>query len=161
MHNARLVLTKCKVKFTLMNTSESHTIMKNVGGKVRALRLEKQITLPDLAELAHLSKGLISKIENAEDANPSLDTLYKISEALDVPLSALLETERVQMKRIVPDRPPEWQREVLRWLKTSGKEPDENILNAMYVVNNRKGAKAVDLDTWKFLYQSIKKSFKP
>jgi transcriptional regulator with XRE-family HTH domain len=135
--------------------------MKNVGGKVRALRLEKQITLPDLAELAHLSKGLISKIENAEDANPSLDTLYKISEALDVPLSALLETERVQMKRIVPDRPPEWQREVLRWLKTSGKEPDENILNAMYVVNNRKGAKAVDLDTWKFLYQSIEKSFKP
>jgi transcriptional regulator with XRE-family HTH domain len=135
--------------------------MKNIGGKIRTLRLEKQITLPDLAESAHLSKGLISKIENAEDPNPSLDTLYKIAEALDVPLSAILETERVQMKRIVPDEPPEWQKEIMAWVKSNGKAPDENILNAMYVVNNRKGAKNADIDAWKFLYQSIEKSFKP
>ena len=58
--------------------------MLNIGGRVRALRTEVQITLPALAERSGLSKGLLSKLENGEDPNPSLATLYKISEALDV-----------------------------------------------------------------------------
>ena len=134
--------------------------MKNIGGKIKTLRQEKQFTLPQLAEEAHLSKGLLSKIENSDDANPSLDTLYKIAEALDLSLSELLETEKVQMTRVVPDEPPEWQKGLILHLKENGKEPDQNILNAMYVLRNRKGAKPADLESWKFLYRSIENSFK-
>jgi len=135
--------------------------MKNIGGKIRALRAEKQMTLPQLAEKANLSKGLISKIENAEESNPSLDTLYNIAEALDVSLATFLETEQAQLNRIIPHKPPHWQEGLISYLKENGKEPDQNILNAMYVLRNRKGAKSADLELWKFLYQSIEKSFKP
>ena len=88
--------------------------MKNIGGKIRALRHEKEMTLPALAEKAGLSKGLISNIENSADANPSLDTVHKIAEALDVTLADLLETERVQLNRVVPDSPPTGKRALCR-----------------------------------------------
>ena len=134
--------------------------MKNIGGTIKALRQEKGYTLPTLADRAKLSKGLLSKIENDADANPSLDTLFKIAEALDEPLSAILDTETAQIKKVAPDTAPEWQKPLVSYLKANGKEPDENILSAMYVLRNRKAAKSADLETWKFLYQSIENSFK-
>jgi transcriptional regulator with XRE-family HTH domain len=134
--------------------------MKNIGGKIRTLRAEKQITLPDLADKAKLSKGLLSKIENSEDSNPSLDTLFKLAEALDVTLSELLETEKVQLKRIVPSEPPAWQKGLIAYLKGIGRTPDPNILHAMYVLRHRKAAKSADLESWKLLYLNIENSFK-
>jgi transcriptional regulator with XRE-family HTH domain len=134
--------------------------MKNIGGTIRTLRQEKGITLPALADKAQLSKGLLSKVETSADANPSLDTLYKIAEALEVSLSFLLETEQVQLKRVVPDTPPAWQKELVTSLKQKGKRPDQDILNALYLLRNRKAAKNSDIETWKFLYQSIENSFK-
>lgn len=118
------------------------------------------MTLPAVADKAKLSKGLLSKIENSAEANPSLDTLYKIAEALDVPVSVLLETEQAQIKRVVPEEPPEWQKGLVNYLRSQGKQPDENILSAMYVLRNRKAARTADLETWKFLYMSIENSFK-
>jgi len=134
--------------------------MKNIGGKIRALRAERQITLPGLAEKADISKGLLSKIENSEDANPSLDTLFKITEALGITLSELLESEKVQLKRIVPTESPSWQKGLIAYLKGIGREADPNILNAMYVLRHRKGAKSADLESWKLLYLNIENSFK-
>lgn len=134
--------------------------MKNIGGTIKTLRQEKNITLPALAGLSGLSKGLLSKIENSSDANPSISTLFKISEALDVPLSAILETEQVQLKRVIPSEPPIWQKGLISRLKEKGKSPDQNILDALYLLRNRKGAKANDLDDWMFLYSSIENSFK-
>ena len=134
--------------------------MKNIGGTIRTLRQGKGITLPALAEKSNLSKGLISKLETSADSNPSLDTLYKIAEALDVPVSFMLETEKVQLKRVAPEEPPTWQKELVADLKEKGKKPDEDIINALYVLRNRKAAKNADADTWKFLYQSIENSFK-
>jgi transcriptional regulator with XRE-family HTH domain len=134
--------------------------MKNIGGKIRTLRAERQITLPDLADKAKLSKGLLSKIENSEDSNPSLDTLFKIAEALDVTLSELLETEKVQLKRIVLSEPPAWQKGLISYLKGIGRVPDQNILHAMYVLRHRKAAKNADLESWKLLYLNIENSFK-
>jgi transcriptional regulator with XRE-family HTH domain len=135
--------------------------MKNIGGTIKALRQEKGITLPALADQAKLSKGLLSKIENTPEANPSLDTLYKIAEALDEPVSALLETETAQLKRVVPNEAPDWQKKLVAYLKANGKQPDEQILSAMYILRNRKAAdKRFDLEFWKFLYQNIENSFK-
>ncbi|HEX3718948.1 MAG TPA: helix-turn-helix transcriptional regulator [Verrucomicrobiae bacterium] len=134
--------------------------MKNIGGSIRALRQEKQMTLPSLAEKADISKGLLSTIETSADANPSLSTLYKIAEALEVPLSDILATEKAQLSRIVPKEPPHWQKGLIAFLASQGKEPDQNILEAMYVMRNRKLGKSNDLEAWKFLYQSIENSFK-
>jgi transcriptional regulator with XRE-family HTH domain len=134
--------------------------MRNIGERIRALRTEKGITLPRLADDSGLSKGLLSKLENSETTNPSLDTLYKIVEALDVTLADVLETEHAQVRRIVPDVRPVWQNDLVSYLKSQGKEPDQDILNAMYMLRNRKGSKTKSLEHWKFLYLSIENSFK-
>ena len=118
------------------------------------------MTLPQLADRSGLSKGLLSKLENDEESNPSVSTLFKITEALGVTLADILETEKVQIRRIIPEEKPEWLAGLVEFLKSKSKVPDPSILDAMYVLRNRKGASApTDLDHWKFVYQSIEKSF--
>jgi len=134
--------------------------MRNVGTRIRTLRIEKGITLPELAERAKLSKGLLSKLENEPKSNPSLDTLFKIAEGLNASLTDIIDTEKAQLRRIVPEKQPEWQKGLVSYLRSMGKEPDEDILNALHVLRNRKAARWDDVEQWKFLYQSIENSFK-
>jgi len=134
--------------------------MRSPGERIRTLRTEKGMTLPALADRAGLSKGLLSKLENSEESNPSLTTLYRIAEALEVTVSLILETERAQLKRVVPEQQPDWQKGLVAYLKSQGKEPEADIMNALYLLRNRKGMKANDIEGWKFLYLSIEKSFK-
>ena len=61
-----------------------------IGRKVRELRKRLDITVTELAGLAGLSSGMLSKIENGLTA-PSLATLKALSEALNVPVTALFQ----------------------------------------------------------------------
>ena len=133
--------------------------MANVGSRVRTLRTEKNMSLFDLAQRAKLSKGLLSKLENDESPNPSLETLYKIAEALGTSIAEIIETEQVQLKRFLPKDQPPWLNGLVQFLKQHKKTPDEDILNAMYVLRHRKASKKADLEQAKFLYQSIENSF--
>ena len=58
-----------------------------IAERVREFRLHLGLTVGQLAELTSLSKGMLSKIENAQ-ASPSLATLARLSEALQVPVTA-------------------------------------------------------------------------
>jgi transcriptional regulator with XRE-family HTH domain len=62
-----------------------------IGTRVRSYRLQLGFTIAQLAEHSGLSKGMLSKIENAQ-ASPSLSTLARISNALDVPLTAFFDS---------------------------------------------------------------------
>jgi transcriptional regulator with XRE-family HTH domain len=143
-----------------MNFFTYYFLMRNLGERIRTLRTEQSMSLPSLAERSGLSKGLLSKLENNEESNPSLGTLYKIVEALQVTLADILETEKAQVKRIVPEKQPSWHKGLVAYLHGQGKEIDQDILNAIYVLRNRKAAKSADLEDWKFVYQSIENSFK-
>ena len=55
-----------------------------LGEQVRNVRKSRGITLKELAERTGLSIGYISQIER-DLTDPSLSTLRKLSEALDVP----------------------------------------------------------------------------
>ena len=55
--------------------------------RVREFRLQLGWTVGQLAEQSGMSKGMLSKIENAQ-ASPSLATLARLSEALQVPVTA-------------------------------------------------------------------------
>ncbi|HXL17398.1 MAG TPA: helix-turn-helix transcriptional regulator, partial [Streptosporangiaceae bacterium] len=57
-----------------------------IAERVREFRLHLGLTVGQLAELTSLSKGMLSKIENAQ-ASPSLATLARLSEALRVPVT--------------------------------------------------------------------------
>jgi transcriptional regulator with XRE-family HTH domain len=58
-----------------------------IAERVREFRLQLALTVGHLAELTGLSKGMLSKIENAQ-ASPSLATLARLSVALRVPVTA-------------------------------------------------------------------------
>jgi transcriptional regulator with XRE-family HTH domain len=58
-----------------------------IADRVRELRLQLGLTVGHLAELTGLSKGMLSKIENAQ-ASPSLATLARLSGSLKVPVTA-------------------------------------------------------------------------
>lgn len=61
----------------------------NIGTLVRRYRKEKKLTLKVVAEMASISEGFLSQVEN--DVNsPSVDTLVRICNALDVDAGDLL-----------------------------------------------------------------------
>lgn len=61
-----------------------------VGKKIRALRKEQKLNLQDVAEKSGITAGLLSRIENFRTL-PSIPVLYKISIALEVPMSELVD----------------------------------------------------------------------
>lgn len=61
-----------------------------LGGRIRAKRTQKNITLEQLADKAGVSKGLISQIENNRTV-PSLPVLFNIIHSLDEDLKTFFE----------------------------------------------------------------------
>ena len=58
-----------------------------IGQQVRAFRRQLNMTVAEVASQAHLSPGMLSKIENGL-TSPSLATLKSLSGALNVPVTA-------------------------------------------------------------------------
>jgi transcriptional regulator with XRE-family HTH domain len=63
-----------------MNTTK---MIKKTGERIRTIRKIKGLTQEELAERADLSDKFIGEIERGE-VNPSLDSLYKISQGLEI-----------------------------------------------------------------------------
>ena len=59
-----------------------------IANHVRARRLELGLNVGQLAERTGISKGMLSKIENAQ-TSPSLSTLERLAGALDMPVTSL------------------------------------------------------------------------
>ncbi len=77
---------------------DPHSLVENregdleaaIGRQVRALRKKLDMRVTELAKLAGLSSGMMSKIENGL-TSPSLSTLAALSGALNVPVTALFQ----------------------------------------------------------------------
>ncbi|MGI2328223.1 helix-turn-helix domain-containing protein [Planococcus sp. YIM B11945] len=65
------------------------------GMKIRALREEKDMTIKQLAEMVECTSSFISQIERGM-ANPSINTLKKISSVLGVSLVEFFEEEEAE-----------------------------------------------------------------
>jgi transcriptional regulator with XRE-family HTH domain len=63
-----------------------------LGGRIKALRRERELQQRQLAEKAELTPSLVSQIESGR-LTPSLNTLGRIAAALGVPIAALFEGE--------------------------------------------------------------------
>lgn len=61
-----------------------------IGKKVKQLRLEKGLTLTELADKAGVAKSYLSSIEREVQSNPSIHFLEKISAVLGVPLETFI-----------------------------------------------------------------------
>ena len=63
-------------------------ILINLGKQLKAIRLKRNLSLKNVAEMSDVSIGLISKIENFR-TTPSLPVLLKIMQSLQIDLSEL------------------------------------------------------------------------
>jgi len=63
-----------------------------LGKKIRDLRLRRGLTVQQLAQASHLSKGFISQVEN-ERTSPSLATLRDLAAALQTSVAYLVVEE--------------------------------------------------------------------
>lgn len=61
---------------------------ESVGAAIRDLRHREGLTIAQVAELAGISRGMLSKIETGS-TSPGMDTLARIARALGVAMSAL------------------------------------------------------------------------
>lgn len=64
-------------------------LTRRVGRAVREQRAARGASLGDLSRASGLSKTILARIERGE-GNPSMETLWRLSRALDLPLSTLL-----------------------------------------------------------------------
>ena len=72
-----------------MNESE---LSKSLGSRIRNLRETQNISQQDLAALCNFEKSNMARIESGR-TNPTFLTLYKISVALNVSLSLLVDID--------------------------------------------------------------------
>ena len=67
--------------------------LSRLGQRIRALRLERELTQEDAAEIAKLDEKHWQDIEGAR-TNPTVATLVGVARALKVTLSELFEHEK-------------------------------------------------------------------
>ncbi|HIK55150.1 MAG TPA: helix-turn-helix domain-containing protein [Synechococcales cyanobacterium M55_K2018_004] len=64
-----------------------HSLARYIGSTVREMRQKLGLTIAEISDQTGISRGMLSKIENAQTAT-SLETLAKLASALGVSLSA-------------------------------------------------------------------------
>jgi transcriptional regulator with XRE-family HTH domain len=70
------------------------TIATNIGGTIRAYRLQKGMSQGDIEKRTGLLRCYLSRVENGHTV-PSLETLQKIAYALDLQLAQFFSDESV------------------------------------------------------------------
>ena len=64
-----------------------------IGDRVKRIRLEKNLSMSELADKAGVAKSYLSSLERNLQSNPSIQFLDKISTVLNVPVDSLLHDE--------------------------------------------------------------------
>ncbi len=73
----------------MLNSKRRIAICSEVAKLLKAQRERRQLSMTALAAKAGLSQQMISYVERGV-RNPTLDTLLRITQALDVPLGAII-----------------------------------------------------------------------
>ncbi|MFG0234684.1 helix-turn-helix domain-containing protein [Brevibacillus porteri] len=66
-----------------------------IGSRIQQLRIDKSLSLSDLAERAGVAKSYLSSIERGIQRNPSIQFLEKIALVLNVTVDTLLQDKEV------------------------------------------------------------------
>ena len=78
-------------------------LARRIGGVVHRHRAAQGRSLGELGRAAGLSKTILARIERG-DGNPSMETMWRISKALGLPLGALLSEDHRPRVRRIPSR---------------------------------------------------------
>ncbi len=70
-----------------------------IGERLKEIRTIRQMTLNDVANLTGVSKPMLGQIERGQ-SSPTINTLWKISNGLKIPLSSFCEQKEVEYKAV-------------------------------------------------------------
>lgn len=73
-----------------------------IGDRVRTYRIDREMSLSELAKKADVAKSYLSSIERNVQQNPSIMFVRKVSEALHVSVDHILQDE-LEINKIDPD----------------------------------------------------------
>lgn len=76
---------------------QKQEITRLVGERIKSLRLVRSFSQEDLALRASLNPAYFGQVERGTKC-PTIDTLYKISKALEIPLWELLRLETLSVQ---------------------------------------------------------------
>lgn len=71
--------------------------VREVAANIRLLRRQAGLTLAELATKASIGKSTLAQLESGR-ANPSVETLWAIAAALEVPFARLVEEQRAALR---------------------------------------------------------------
>lgn len=128
----------------------------DLGERISSLRKLKNLTLPQLADKAGVSKSYLWAIEKNREKNPSIEFLYKIAEALDTTIAELIGQEGVKVKAVIPKLDSELERFIDERRKNRKPISEEHI-RAMNMLRFRRRKKKVTKDDWAVIYSIIEK----
>ncbi len=74
-----------------------------IGTAIRAHRVAQGLSVAEMARACGLSRTILTRIESGA-GNPSIETLWRVSRALNVPFGALLAEEEAPRIRHIPAR---------------------------------------------------------
>ena len=98
-----------------MEQQSVDTFVRTVAANVRALRMEAEMTLAELAAAAGLGKSTLAQLESGK-GNPSVETLWAIAAALQVPFARIVEESRPSLRVVrAADVPPMHSAETPGW----------------------------------------------
>jgi len=83
---------------------ETRTVQREVGRRMRELRLQRDLTQEALAERLGMLAPNFARIEQGR-ANVTIDTLVRIANALDVALIELFQPAKPGSRVVKPGRP--------------------------------------------------------
>lgn len=82
--------------------------LEGVGDRVRRYRRLRRLSQQQLADAAHTDKGYVSRLEAGKIAEPGVDVLIRIAEALGVPIQNIADPRYYEA-----DRQPTWEDDLL------------------------------------------------
>jgi transcriptional regulator with XRE-family HTH domain len=106
--------------------------MMKIGITIRGYRLQKGFSQGDIEKRTGLLRCYLSRVENGHTI-PSLDTLAKIAEALDIPLSQFFAEEALDREMVAQKLTEEELRFLtqIRRYSTNLNDSDRKLLLAM------------------------------
>jgi transcriptional regulator with XRE-family HTH domain len=125
---------------------------RSVGERIRDERLEAGLTVMELAELTGLSRTYLVRLENDKAANPSLDVLHRIAEALELTVADLL---GLPAMRFIPD-----DADISTSLRAFADEAglDTQQVHMLASIRWRKGEEPKTKERWRYIYNSLQAS---
>lgn len=124
--------------------------------RIRELRQTKGVALGTLAERTSLSKGYLSELETSPSANPTLNVLLRIAQALEVTIADLVDAPRAQPADAAGNL-PDGLRQFARERRKAGRPLEDGTVLLLASVGFR-GRAPVTMDDFAYIYRSLRAS---